>query len=151
MVPQLAPPKIPEGERVDFDVSTISIWFISSPITFSLEFIKVISNLYHSIGYSQKKDGERLSGVTDFNWCPLWAEEERGGRADWSQGENCNSQSFITLIYHKNVLYSLFSLLCTNFLHVVHSVILRSGGGQNEQSSSVFEQRKNETDRRGLR
>lgn len=78
-------------------------------------------------GYSPKKDGEGPSGVTDFNWRPLWAEEERGGRTDRSQGENCNSQSwslnfFLSFICHKKILYSLFSLLCTNFLYGGHSV-----------------------------
>lgn len=47
------------------------------------------------------------------------------------------SPSFMTLINHKNILYSLFSLLCTNFLHDGHSVHLSSGAAAGRTSRAA--------------
>lgn len=50
------------------------------------------------LGYPSEKDGERPSGAADSDWCPLWAEEERGRGADWTQRQDCNA--FPVLVSH---------------------------------------------------
>lgn len=98
MVTQLAPPKIPEGERVDFDVSffkTVNKYAKVSPSQMSVD-------IYLSLllGHPQKKDGERSSGAADSDRCSLWAEEKRRRGADWTQRKNCKI-TFIDIISSK--------------------------------------------------
>lgn len=40
-------------------------------------------------GYPQEEDGEGSAGAANSDWCSLWAEEEGGRGADWTQRQNC--------------------------------------------------------------
>lgn len=106
-----------------------------------------ISNLYHFLSQDihrkrMEKDFLELQTLIDVHFEQRKKEEEELiGLKERIVIPNLDLYifffSFMTLIYHKNIMYSLFSLPCTNFLHVGHSVHLSSGAAAGRTSRAA--------------
>lgn len=162
MTTQLAAPKIPEGERVDFDVCSFKVvingtWFyMIAAAKAALNNLELCIHWF-LLGHPQETDGERSSGAADSDWCPLWAEEERGRRADRTQRQDCNDVSHaVSPVYlSESEIHWLIRIIVIKkaWLKVQMACFFcyRRAGGQKEPSSSVWGLKKSGTDRHGLR